>query len=85
MDDSNGKQYLVLKPEEYIYEAASYFLLLFCFGMLARYYPDVWVKTVNSNSQIAEVTDRLLDIVSWRVPTLILNQMTDTKHYVSTV
>ncbi|MEW6491794.1 MAG: YaaC family protein [Cyanobacteriota bacterium] len=82
VDDINDRKFYIVKPETYIPELAAYLILLFCLGMLCRYYPDIWMKVIDENVQIAELTDSLLNIVYRKFPNLILDQMTETKHYV---
>ncbi|MEW6497623.1 MAG: YaaC family protein [Cyanobacteriota bacterium] len=47
VEDINGRKFYILKPEEYLPEPASHFIILFCLGMLCRYYPDVWMKVID--------------------------------------
>lgn len=82
VDDINARKFYILKPESYIPELAAHLILLFCLGMLCRYYPDIWMKVIDENVQIAELTDSLLNIIYRKFPNLILDQMTETKHYV---
>lgn len=82
VDDINGRKFYILRPEAYIPEPAAHFIILYCLGMLARYYPDVWMRAIDENVQIAELTDSLLNIIYRKFPNLILDQMTWVKHYV---
>lgn len=82
IDDTNDLKFYILEPETYIPEPAVHFILLYCLGMLARYYPDLWMQAIDENVQIAELTDSLLNIIYRKFPNLILNQMTWVKHYV---
>jgi hypothetical protein len=82
VDDITGRKFYIVKPETYIPEPAAHFILLFCLGMLCRYYPDIWIKAIDENVQVAELTDSLLNIIYRKFPNLILDQMTETKHYV---
>ncbi|HEX74627.1 MAG TPA: hypothetical protein G4N93_05700 [Dehalococcoidia bacterium] len=82
LDDINSRKFYILKPEFYTPEPAAYFVLLYCLGMLARYYPDTWMRAIDENVQIAELTDSLLNIIYRKFPNLILDQMTWVKHYV---
>jgi hypothetical protein len=82
VDDINGRKFYILRPEAYIPEPATQFVLLYCLGMLARYYPDIWIKSIDGSVQIAELTDSLLNIIYRKFPNLILDQMTWVKHYV---
>jgi hypothetical protein len=82
VDDINGHKFYILRPEAYIPETAAHFILLYCLGMLARYYPDIWMRAIDENVQIAELTDSLLNIIYRKFPNLILDQMTWVKHNV---
>jgi hypothetical protein len=77
-----GTHFYILNPQDYLHEPVSYFILLYCLGMLARYYPDLWMYVQGKNIRIAEFTDSLLDIIYRKFPNLILDQMTLTKHYI---
>ena len=81
-DNINGQKFYILRPEDYLSELAAHFVLLFCLGMLSRYYPDIWMKAIDENVQIAEFTDSLLNVIYRKFPNLILDQMTRVKHYV---
>lgn len=78
----SGAQFYVLNPESYIHEPAAFFMLLYCLGMLARYYPYLWIHIIDHNVGIAEFTDSLLNVIQRKFPNLILDQMTSTKHHI---
>lgn len=80
VDSINHQLFYILYPENYLPEPAAYFVLLFCLGMLCRYYPDIWLKIIDENVQVTEVTDSLLNFIYRKFPNLILDQMTYTKH-----
>lgn len=82
VDDIHGRKFYILKPENYLPEPATYLVLLYCLGMLSRYYPDIWMNAIEKNIQITEVTNSLLNIIYRKFPNLILDQMTWIKHYV---
>jgi hypothetical protein len=82
VENINGKKFYILNPENYLPEPASHLIVLFCLGMLCRYYPDVWMKVIDENVQVAELTDSLLNIIYRKFPNLILDQMTGIQHYV---
>jgi hypothetical protein len=82
VEDINGKKFYILNPEDYLPQPASHLIMLFCLGMLCRYYPDVWMKVIDENVQVAELTDSLLNIIYRKFPNLILDQMTGIQHYV---
>ncbi len=76
-----GDLYYIVYPNEYLPEPAAHFVILYCLGMISRYYPDIWLKTIDENVILAEVIDNLLDIVYRKFPYLILDQMTGIHHY----
>jgi hypothetical protein len=80
VEDISGEKYFIIHPKNYISEPAALLILLFCLGMLSRYYPDVWMKAIDQHIQIAELTNTLLNSVYRKFPHLILDQMTLTKH-----
>jgi|GEM_PF-1360361 len=82
IDDVNGNKFYLLKFESYLPEPAAFLVLFFCLGMLSRYYPDIWMKAIDTNVQVAEFTNSLLNIGYRKFPNLILDQMTHTKHYI---
>jgi hypothetical protein len=82
VEDINGLKYFLSKPAECLPETASYFVLLYCLGTVARYFPDQWIRTIERNVHIAEVIDTLLNIVYRKFPNLILDQLTLTKHHI---
>jgi len=48
-EDLAGRKYYIMEPDDFIPEPAAIFALLFCFSMLCRYYPDVWMKSIDKN------------------------------------
>lgn len=82
VDDLVGNKYFVLDPDSYIQEEAKYFIILYCLGMISRYYPDVWVKVLKSSTLVREITDSLLSLIERKLPNLILDQLTGVKHYI---
>ena len=82
VDDVNCRKFYILNPEECLPEIASQFMLLFCLGMMCRYYPDIWIKTLDKNVQITEFLDSLINVIYRKFPNLILDQMMEIKHYI---
>lgn len=82
VDSINGKKFYVLDPKNYLPEPASYFAITYCLGMLSRYYPDIWIRTIKDEPSVAEITDTILNTVYRKFPNLILDQMTSIKHNV---
>ncbi len=82
VDDIHGKIYFIYKVDNYLPEISSHLILLFIFGMLSRYHPDIWMNIISKNIKVAEIIDSLLNIIYRKFPNLILNQMTLTKNYI---
>ena len=78
----DGELFYILKPETYVHEPAAHLMILFSLGMLSRYYPDLWVRIIDENVRVAEVTESLLSSIFRKFPNLILDQMTSLNHYV---
>ena len=57
-----------------------------CFGlsMLSRYYPDYWIKCLESQCISAKLVERFVDIYSEKFPTLALSYLAREKIVVST-
>jgi hypothetical protein len=82
VDDINNQKYFILQPETYVPEPAAHLVLLFCLGMMSRYYPDIWMKVLEKDVLTAEFTDSLLNMLYRKFPVLILDQITRTKHFI---
>lgn len=82
VENIQGVKFYILKPTEYVHEAAALLAVAFCLGMLARYYPDIWMSVIENNVDVVELTNGLLNVISRKFPNLILDQMTDVKHHV---
>jgi len=78
--DVSGNKFYILKPEQYVSEAAVLQILLFALGMVSRYYPDIWIKNIDTNIEMAEVTNAFVNLTYRKFPNLILDQMTGIKH-----
>lgn len=79
-EDLAGRKYYIVKPDHYVQEPAAVLALLFCFSMLCRYYPDVWMKQIDQNVRVAELMNVFLNNAYRKFPNLILDQLTLTKH-----
>jgi hypothetical protein len=82
IDDINGQKFYILKPDRYIHESGALLAIMYCLGMLSRYYPDLWMRIVDKNVDVVEVTNSLLGIVIRKFPNLILDQMSGSKHFI---
>lgn len=80
VEDLAGEKYLITNPDDYLAEPIAYMIILYCLSMLARYYPDVWMRTVLENPVVAETIETILVVAYRKMPLLILDQMTSTKH-----
>jgi len=83
VEDANGRKYYLLKPESYIPEPIGHFIVLFCLGMLSRYYPDIWMRVIDENVRSAEMLDSLLASILRKFPNLILDQLSGIKHLIT--
>jgi hypothetical protein len=82
IDDINGQKLYILRPEEYVHECGALLAIMFCLGMLSRYFPDIWMKTIERNVDVVEVTNSLLTVVTRKFPNLILDQISGVKHFI---
>ena len=82
VDSVSGEHFFPQNDDEYIPESASTMIILFCLRMLSTYYPDIWMKTIDTNIAVSELTDSLLNSVYRKFPNLILDQMTSVKHFI---
>jgi YaaC-like Protein len=80
ISDIHGQEFYVVEPESHVLEPAAYFCIMYCFGMLARYFPDVWMGTLE-NAKITQFIDILLTVFLRKFPHLMLNQLTSTLYY----
>lgn len=80
VDDINGDFFYIVKPDTYILEPVSMYIILYCFGMISRYYPDIWMKLVDNNSLFSEFMLAILNMINRKFPNLILDQLTNTKY-----
>lgn len=82
VDDLNGRLCYIIDPVSYIQEPASLFMIQYCFSMLSRYSPDIWMKLIKENIVFTEFVETLLQIIGRKFPILILDQMTRIKHFI---
>jgi hypothetical protein len=82
VEDLAGRKYYIMEPDCFVPEPAAILALLFCFSMLCRYYPDVWMKGIDKDVRLAELMNTFLNIAYRKFPNLILDQLTLTKHVI---
>jgi hypothetical protein len=85
VDSMLDQLFFILDPASYLPESVSMFCTVFCFGMLARYFPDVWMNLLDRNVRFTELSNTLFEIVHRKFPLLMLDQMTLVKHHFSRV
>jgi hypothetical protein len=78
--DMYGQKFHIVDAESCMLEPAAYFSIMYCFGMLARYFPDIWMGALE-NAKIAQFINILLSTFLRKFPHLILNQLTSTLYY----
>jgi hypothetical protein len=83
VSDMHGRPFYILAPDNYVVEPAAFLMLLYCLGILSRYYPDVWMALIDNNTRFVEITDALLNVAFRKLPNLILNEMRDTLYLFS--
>lgn len=82
VEDVHGKHFYITDIDTYLSELASILVGLYMLSMLSRYYPDIWVRAIEKNVSIAEITDTFLNMVQRKFPNLILDQLTEVKHHI---
>ena len=81
VDSVTGRLFFIPDYEKYVAEPAAQLMILYCLGMLARYYPDVWMGLIERNVLASELLDSVLNVIARKFPLLILDQLTELKHY----
>lgn len=56
-------------------EFGYFYVGLFICGMISRYYPDIWMREIASSSASALAVASFMEQVSWRVPMLLLGEL----------
>jgi hypothetical protein len=65
-------------------EVVDAFQISYGLSMLSRYFPDVWVAFLESHCKGANVVERLTSILTTKIPTLMLSQMSGRQYIIST-
>lgn len=58
-----------------INEFGAFYFALFILGNLSRYYPDVWIRHIEENSDLTNLVETLCDEFYRRVPVLVLAEL----------
>jgi hypothetical protein len=82
VDDINDRKFYLIPQERHMPEPVAHLATLFCLAWMARYQPDQWMRTIDTQVETAELIDSLLNLVARKFPNLLLDQMTGVKHYV---
>ncbi len=64
-------------------EVVDLFLVCYALSMLSRYFPDVWVSFLESHCKGAKLVERIVRVLTLKMPNLMLNQMTGTELVIS--
>lgn len=82
VDAIGGDLYFIAHPEDYVVEPAAFFIILFCLGFMSRYYPDIWMSALQNDIQTVELMNTFLNVAARKTPNLILDQLSDVKHFI---
>lgn len=64
-------------------EVADMFLISYALSILSRYYPDVWVSFLESHCKGAKLIERIVRVITLKLPVLILNQLSGRLYIIS--
>lgn len=56
------------------------YVALHILGNFARYFPDLWIKSVENSEPIATIAESFLEIAEEKLPLLCLNEMSRSCH-----
>jgi hypothetical protein len=59
-------------------EFGFHYIALFIAGNYARYYPDWWMRDIETSSPLALSVERLIHIASIKLPLLTLSELSKT-------
>jgi hypothetical protein len=79
IQDISGGTYFLTDSSVYLPEPCAYLAVLFNLGMLARYYPDIWMRAIDSRSQVVNLVQSFLETAERKFPNLILDQLSGTR------
>ena len=65
-------------------EVVDLFLISYALSMLSRYFPDIWVSFLESHCKGAKLVERIVRILSLKMPNLMLNQIVGKELTIST-
>lgn len=67
-----------------IHQLAEAYMLAYGLSMLSRYFPDIWVKTIESRCKSAQMIEWFLAVLASRIPRLCLSLLSSAHIVVST-
>lgn len=64
-------------------EVVDLFLVSYALSMLSRYFPDIWVSFLESHCKGAKLVERIVRVLTLKMPNLMLNQITGSELVIS--
>jgi len=64
-------------------EIVDCFGILYGFGMLCRYYPDIWIENIDSHSLSSKIAERAIEILRKKISLLALELLESNKVVIS--
>lgn len=65
-------------------EVVDLYLIIYALSMLSRYYPDIWMSFIESRCKEVAIIECLMNIMSLKLPTLMLSQIAGVEHIITT-
>lgn len=75
---------IFFKENLYVPEVVDLFILSYALSMLSRYFPDIWVSFLESHCKGAKLVERIVRIITLKLPALMLNQLSGKNYMIST-
>lgn len=67
-----------------MHEIVDLYLVSYQLSMLSRYFPDVWVKCIESQCRAAKLIDRATEVIIKKLPILVLSFLSGEETIIST-
>ncbi|KKD59993.1 hypothetical protein RN22_13195 [Grimontia sp. AD028] len=64
-------------------EVVDLFLVSYVLSMLSRYFPDIWISFLESHCKGAKLVERIVRVLTLKMPNLMLNQITGSELVIS--
>ncbi len=65
-------------------EIVDFYLLIYQLSMLSRYFPDIWVKCIESQCLAAKLIEHTINLIIKKFPILALSALYDTEVIITT-